>query len=463
MLIVCISDVSCLQTQLIANADLWLVVFAILRRPKGPLLPYANSWGALSVLCMRFTHLKASLSEAIKPAVHMQVFRAFVLKTYSHCTAAILSLEGLADSLGLSLPGLSRGDKESAADLAARQCTATLEQLHLSTAAAASPPSQQTSGPAASECQPAEHRRVGPFSALSDGHGSLGGMSGCMRGDSRGSQESSCVADACAPTGDSAKGRRLFNDTRDLYPLWLILSEEGLLPEGAPGLVPHPFRCRLLAAAAETLQDASPPPSSRLLLRRGPAQLQIGGLSSLLSRWETGCVCLSKSRLLHFFSQANEETPIRTFFVGSAEVKRIGSREGGKLDIQVTEKKRRGLLPRSSVVFRVNGTRECNEWLSAIELAADDKAFLASAQDIRANVEVPLDAYDSPSFSFAPFEGDSVNPIEAGVPSGRSADRYGLSHMQPFDAAAGTHQPDDAAGGLPSSSMDEVSLDGHPE
>ncbi|KAL8451184.1 hypothetical protein Emag_002858 [Eimeria magna] len=405
------------------------------------------------------------------------VFRAFVLKTYSHCTAAILSL---------SLPGLSSGDKESAADLAARQCTAALEQLQLSTAAAASPPQQQTSGTAASEQQPTEHRRAGPFSALSDGHGSPGGMSGPMRDDSRGLQES----DACAPVGDNAKVRRLFNDSRDLYPLWLILSEEGLLPEGAPGLVPHPFRCRLLAAAAETLQGASPPPSSRLLLRRGPAQLQIGGLSSLLSRWETGFVCLTKSRLLHFFSQANAETPIRTFFVGSAEVKRIGSREVGKLDIQVTvsakgikvsfaallrgtlnllyfllaqEKKRRGLLPRSSVVFRVNGTRDCNEWLSAIELAADDKAFLASAQDIRANVEVPLDAYDSPSFSFTPFDGDSVDPMEAGAASGRVSDRYGLSHMQPFSATAGTHQPDDAAGGLPSSSMDEVSLDGHPE
>ncbi|KAL8444016.1 hypothetical protein Emed_006429 [Eimeria media] len=393
----------------------------------------------------------------------LDVFRAFVLKTYSHCTAAILSLEGLADSLGLSLPGLSSGDKESAADLAARQCTAALEQLQLSTAAAASPPQQQTSGAAASEQQPAEHRRAGPFSALSDGHGSPGGMSGPMREDSRGLHESGCLTDACTPAGDNAKVRRLFNDSKDLYPLWLILSEEGLLPEGAPGVVPHPFRCRLLAAAAETLQGSSPPPSSRLLLRRGPAQLQIGGLSSLLSRWETGFVCLTKSRLLHFFSQANAETPIRTFFVGSAEVKRIGSREGGKLDIQVTEKKRRGLLPRSSVVFRVSGTRDCNEWLSAIELAADDKAFLASAQDIGSSVEVPLDAYDSPSFSFAPFEGDSVDPMETGAASGRGAERYGLSHMQPYAATAGTHQPDDAAGGLPSSSMDEVSLDGHPE
>ncbi|KAL8438806.1 hypothetical protein Efla_003843 [Eimeria flavescens] len=344
-----------------------------------------------------------------------QIFRAFVLKTYGHCCSAVLSLEGLADFLGVSLPGTSCSEAQSAAALAARQCAAMLEQLQLS-AAAASPALQQTTVVVGEE-QPEDYRKsLAVFSALSDCHEASGvGPPGGIREDSRGSQAGCSLADGSSRSGGAAHVRSAFNDTKDLYPLWLILSEEDLLFEGSPGLVPHPFRCRLLAAAAETLQGASPPPSSRLLLRRGPAQLQ---------------------------------------------VKRIGSREGGKLDIQVTEKKRRGLLPRSSVVFRVSRTRECDEWLAAIEEAADDRAFLASAQDIRANVEVPLDAYDSPSFSFAPLDAGTAGPVEEGGGSTRAAAAFGLSHMQPFVAAAEPQHPDD---GVPSSSMDEVSLDEHGE
>lgn len=46
--------------------------------------------------------------------------------------------------------------------------------------------------------------------------------------------------------------------------------------------------------------------------------------------------------------------------------------------VYVQERKRRGFLPRSSLVFRVNGSRECNAWLSALEVGSAASLFVVS-------------------------------------------------------------------------------------
>ncbi|XP_026194100.1 uncharacterized protein LOC113147513 [Cyclospora cayetanensis] len=462
-----------------------------------------------------------------------QICEAFILKAYSHCTAAAVTLERVAETLGLTLPGVSGG--ESAAADASRQCLSLLESLQLSVAAAAPTLREQPSGLASDEqpvVQQQQHQHgaadkrksVASFTLLTDMPGpNEGPPGGTIRNGSRPLQGESCqVREAASRQKDSDAGNRGYvenskrpergglpleskrKETRrhSCFSTYLSLSRFmnspfslrqvaaptiyaafplpapslGLLQEKNAGQVPPPFRCSLLCAAAETLAREEPPPRSPLLLRRGMAELHIGGLSSLLSRWQPAIVCLSKSRLLHFFACAEEEVPIRTFFVGGAEVricgggyavlggtvKRTGSREGAKMDIQVTEKKRRGFLPRSSLVFRVNGSRECKEWLSVLEMAADDRAFLASAQDINTGHAAPVDACEPPSYASRIVKGTPGDPSATFYSNNsNSAEAYGVQHLMPYPAATGMQHLDVGAH-IPSGSMDEVSLDEPP-
>ncbi|OEH78366.1 hypothetical protein cyc_04840 [Cyclospora cayetanensis] len=392
--------------------------------------------------------IRAWRSDALR-----QICEAFILKAYSHCTAAAVTLERVAETL------------EQPSGLASDEQPVVQQQQHQHGAAD-------------------KRKSVASFTLLTDMPGpNEGPPGGTIRNGSRPLQGESCQVshDSANGLGSSQTRRLTFSDCSKLKPLWLLLKEEGLLQEKNAGQVPPPFRCSLLCAAAETLAREEPPPRSPLLLRRGMAELHIGGLSSLLSRWQPAIVCLSKSRLLHFFACAEEEVPIRTFFVGGAErwdlddarlvygwfsaavllclafmVLRFG------FGVYEQEKKRRGFLPRSSLVFRVNGSRECKEWLSVLEMAADDRAFLASAQDINTGHAAPVDACEPPSYASRIVKGTPGDPSATFYSNNsNSAEAYGVQHLMPYPAATGMQHLDVGAH-IPSGSMDEVSLDEPP-
>ncbi|CDJ59078.1 hypothetical protein, conserved [Eimeria maxima] len=193
----------------------------------------------------------------------------------------------------------------------------------------------------------------------------------------------------------------LFRDDSKYKALWSILRKEGLLDSPNEGLVPAAVRCCLLAAAAEIIK-------------------------------------------------------------GERGVKRVGSGEVGKMDIQITEKRRRGLLPRSCVVFRFDSTRESNKWLNALQLAADEKAFLAYLKSKKENNFAAAPAAAAPACI---DRSSSSSSSSSSIPKHLSSQTGSTPVKLPAPAAAAQQQQQQqqqgAAGGLSFGSMDEVSLDGN--